>query len=229
MSIPARVSTYSGKPLLRARQRCRDAAHDRRQSRRSDIRREPRSPFLTKLADLLGREGSKEWRDSVSLKKSKRSQCWALGRTAARRKARVHWRHRHVRKWQELSVCGVAMARGCRTIVRICFLVVYRGHAVVEAHRGTEHVRDGRRRECQRASQAAGTPRGSSGGRRSGPPWFRHGNDCRTAVGEAGHSATRELGNLSVDANQRLGPFRNRAFDASDFALRSLAFARAPV
>ena len=48
-------------------------------------------------------------------------------------------------------------------------------------------------------------------------------------LGEAGHSATGELGNLSVNANRRLGPFRNRAFDASDFALRSLAFARAPV
>ena len=29
-----------------------------------------------------------------------------------------------------------------------------------------------------------------------GPPWFWHGNDCWTAVGEAGHSATRELGIL---------------------------------
>ena len=62
----------------------------------------------------------------MSFKKSKRSKCWALGRTAARRKPRVHWRHRHEGKRQELSVCGVAMARGGRTIVRICFLVVYR-------------------------------------------------------------------------------------------------------
>lgn len=85
MSIPARVSTYSRKPLLRARQRCRDAAHDPRQPRRSDIRREPRSPFRTTLADLLGRERvAKNGETACHLKKA---SVVSAGHLAARRLA----------------------------------------------------------------------------------------------------------------------------------------------